>query len=227
MNRISNNKSDPGKHQRRSIRLKDYDYSQAGAYFVTICMKDMKCILGKIQNGKVRMSRIGRIIYQCWVEIPDHFDSVKLDVFVVMPNHLHGIVHITDDCRGVQLNAPAKNAPNFYSSISPRRKTLSVIIRTFKAAVTTYCQKSRIQSSFWQRNYYEHVVRNEDELNRIREYVLYNPLQWQYDRENPECIQDNDYEKQWGDFEEKIFGERIMQQAGMSVVPDVSEDIPV
>jgi len=196
------------KHHRRSIRLKEYDYSHPGGYFVSICMKDMKCILGKIQSGKMRLSRIGRIIIQCWEEIPNHFNSVKLDVFVVMPNHFHGIVHITDDCRGVQLNAPTKSAPNLYSSISPRRKTLSVVIRTFKAAVTTHCRKSRIHSSLWQRNYYEHVVRNENELNRIREYILYNPLQWQFDRENPEYIQNKNYDVQWADFEKLIYGKQ-------------------
>jgi REP element-mobilizing transposase RayT len=196
---------DNKKHHRRSIRLKDYDYSQAGAYFVTICVKDMKCILGKIQSSKMRLSKIGGIIQQYWEEIPNHFDSVKLDVFVVMPNHLHGIVYITDDCRGVQLNAPTKNAPNFYSSISPGRKTLSVVIRTFKAAVTTHCRKSRIHSSLWQRNYYEHIIRNEEKLDLIRGYILYNPLQWQYDRENPEHVQDNAYHNQWHYVEKMLY----------------------
>jgi hypothetical protein len=113
---------------------------------------------------------------------------------------------ITDDCRGVQLNAPTVNTSNFYSSISPKQNTLSVIIRTFKAAVTTYCRKSKYHFFNWQRNYYEHVIRNEEKLNLIREYVLNNPLQWLYDRENPEHIQDKSYEDQWGDFEEILYG---------------------
>jgi len=148
--------SEKEKHNRQSIRLKEYDYSTPGAYFVTICMKEMKCILGKIQNGRMRLSRIGRIIHRYWEEIPNHFDSVKLDVFVVMPNH--------------------------------------------------YFQ--------WQRNYYEHIVRNEDGLNRIREYILYNPLQWQSDRENPEYIQDKNYDVQWADFEKLIYGKQKQNRQG-------------
>ena len=182
MNKISTscnpmNKISPEKHHRRSIRLKDYDYSQPGAYFVTVCVKEKNSIFGSIYNSKMVLSPVGRIVYQCWRDIPKHFDSMKLDIFVVMPNHLHGIIVITKDfSRGVQLNAPTVNASNFYSSISPKQKTLSIIIRTFKAAVTTHCRKSKHHFFQWQRNYYEHIVRNEDGLKIIREYILNNPL---------------------------------------------------
>ena len=194
------------KHHRRSIRLKGYDYSLAGTYFVTICVKERKCVFGDVQNSNVVLSPIGEIVYQCWNEIPNNFNSVKLYVFIVMPNHLHGIVVMTNDCRGVQLNAPTRNASNFYGLISPKQKTLSVIIRTFKAAVTTQCRKNNYHFFEWQRNYYEHIVRNEDELNRIREYIINNPLQWQFDKENPNRIQDNTYDNQWSHFEEGIYG---------------------
>ena len=195
------------KHHRRSIRLKGYDYSLAGTYFVTICVKERKCVFGDVQNSNVVLSPIGEIVYQCWNEIPNNFNSVKLYVFIVMPNHLHGIVVMTNDCsRGVQLNAPTRNASNFYGLISPKQKTLSVIIRTFKAAVTTLCRKNNYHFFELQRNYYEHIVRNEDELNRIREYIINNPLQWQFDKENPNRIQDNTYDNQWSHFEEGIYG---------------------
>ena len=194
------------KHHRRSIRLKGYDYSLAGTYFVTICVKERKCVFGDVQNSNVVLSPIGEIVYQCWNEIPNNFNSVKLYVFIVMPNHLHGIVVMTNDCRGVQLNAPTRNASNFYGLISPKQKTLSVIIRTFKAAVTTLCRKNNYHFFELQRNHYEHIVRNEDELNRIREYIINNPLQWQFDKENPNRIQDNTYDNQWSHFEEGIYG---------------------
>ena len=194
------------KHHRRSIRLKGYDYSLAGTYFVTICVKERKCVFGDVQNSNVVLSPIGEIVYQCWNEIPNNFNSVKLYVFIVMPNHLHGIVVMTNDCWGVQLNAPTRNASNFYGLISPKQKTLSVIIRTFKAAVTTLCRKNNYHFFELQRNYYEHIVRNEDELNRIREYIINNPLQWQFDKENPNRIQDNTYDNQWSHFEEGIYG---------------------
>jgi len=194
------------KHHRRSIRLKGYDYSLAGTYFVTICVKERKCVFGDVQNSNVVLSPIGEIVYQRWNEIPNNFNSVKLYVFIVMPNHLHGIVVMTNDCRGVQLNAPTRNASNFYGLISPKQKTLSVIIRTFKAAVTTLCRKNNYHFFELQRNYYEHIVRNEDELNRIREYIINNPLQWQFDKENPNRIQDNTYDNQWSHFEEGIYG---------------------
>ncbi len=204
---------DTEKHHRRSIRLKDYDYSHSGAYFVTICMKEMKCILGKIQNGKMRLSRIGRIIHQYWEEIPNHFDSVKLDVFVVMPDHLHGILFLNVGARFiVPYNKEGFDKSNPYIKNNPMavdRITLGKIIRFFKAKTT---HKIRNFTNFdhfqWQRNYYEHVIRNENELNRILEYVLYNPLQWQFDRGNPEYIHDKNYDVQWTDFERLIYGKQ-------------------
>lgn len=123
-----------------------------------------------------------------------------------MPNHLHGILITDNDCRGVKLNTPTINGSNFYRSISPKQKTLSVIIRTFKAAVTTLCRKNNYYYFPWQRNYYEHIVRNEEELNRIREHIINNPMQWQFDKENPGHVQDETYDNTWGIFEEVIYG---------------------
>jgi putative transposase len=194
------------KHHRRSIRLKEYDYSSAGAYFITICIKERRCVLGKIHNSGVLLSLIGKIVNRCRKEIPHHFSYAKLDVFVVIPNHFHGIIVITNDGRGVQLNAPTKNASNPCELISPKQKTLSVSIRTFKVAVTTNCKKNGYHDFIWQRNYYERIIRNEDELSEIREYILYNPLQWQFDRGNPERIQSKVYDNQWSHFEEGIYG---------------------
>ena len=168
------------KHHRRSVRLKEYDYSKEGAYFVTICTCDRALFF---ENEEVRA-----IVEQCWLGIPDHFPAVQTDECVNMPNHLHGITTIT--CRGVQLNAPTeviavRNNVNRFSMISPRRNTLPVIIRTYKAAVSTRCWRAGYKDFKWQRGYYEHVIRNEDDLNRARQYIFDNPLQWDMDENNP------------------------------------------
>ena len=196
---------------------------------MTICALNREHLFGEIVDGKIRLNKTGKIIQSVWSELPQNYQGVNTDAFVVMPNHIHGIIVLSS------VGATPCGCPPPGQAQGPApTMSLPDVVHRFKSVTTTRYRKSFLQDHsqqfsgcLWQRNYYEHVVRNEDELNRIREYVLYNPLQWQYDRENPECIQDNDYEKQWGDFEEKIFGERIIQQAGMSVVPDVSEDIPV
>ena len=197
--------SNSAENRRRSIRLVEYNYSNAGAYFVTICVRDKKSILGHIRNANVDLSPIGEIAHHCWNEIPNHFPYVELDAFIVMPNHLHGIIVLNGNCRGVQLNAPEMTTANYYESISPKKGTLSVIVRTFKGAVTTQCRKGTYNFLGWQRNYYEHIVRNEDVLGRIREYIVNNPLQWQFDRENPTHEKDEYYDKQWGKFEDMLY----------------------
>jgi putative transposase len=197
--------SNSGGNRRRSIRLVDYNYSLAGAYFVTICINDRKSILGDIKNGNVDLSPIGEIAHQCWKEIPNHFDYVELDAFIVMPNHLHGIIVLNKDCRGVQLNAPDRRTANYYKSISTKKGTLSVIIRTYKASVTTQCRKRKYDFHGWQRNYYEHIVRNEDVLGHIREYIVSNPLQWKFDRENPNHTEDQSYNNKWGQFQDMLY----------------------
>lgn len=177
---------DPERHHRRSIRLKGYDYAQAGVYFVTICTHQRQLFF---ENPAILHAA-----EECWLAIPDHAAVVELDEWVVMPNHMHGIMVIDPHGRGVQLNAPTVNAPttdaprepaNPYSVISPRRNTLSVIVRTYKAAVTTACRQMGRDEFAWQRNYYEHIIRNERELNAIRQYIQNNPLKWALDRDNP------------------------------------------
>jgi putative transposase len=192
-------------NRRRSIRLVDYNYALPGAYFVTICINDRKSILGDVKNGNVALSPIGEIAQQCWKEIPSHFVDVELDAFIVMPNHPHGILILTNHCRGVQLNAPDRTTANYYKSISPKKGTLSVIIRTYKASVTAQCRERKYRFLGWQPSYYEHIVRNEDVLGCIREYIVNNPLQWQFDRENPSHEKDESYDKQWDKFEDMLY----------------------
>ena len=170
-------------HQRRSLRLKDYDYSQAGAYFVTICTQNKVPVLGKIVEGVMRLNRFGNVVNKCWLEIPHHFPDVKIDAFVVMPNHMHGIIVLINNCRG-EVTSPAPKG----AETAPLRKcTLGQVIAYFKYQTTKAINQIHKTPGHrvWQRNYYEHVIRNEADLNEIRQYILDNPVQWAMDENNP------------------------------------------
>jgi len=174
-------KYDSDKHWRRSIRLKDYDYCQEGAYFVTICTHSHKCLFGEIVSGATQLNRFGNVVNKCWLEIPHHFPNVEIDTFVVMPNHFHGIL-VIHDCRGTACRAPTEKFGR------PTPRSLPTIIRSFKSAVTKRINALRKTpgARLWQRNYYEHVIRNEDDLNEIRQYILDNPVKWDMDENNPD-----------------------------------------
>jgi REP element-mobilizing transposase RayT len=164
----------PKIHHRRSVRLKDYDYSQFGSYFVTLCVQGKEFLFGDVKNGTVVLSPIGKIAQEHWMEIPNHFSNVTLDEFIIMPNHLHGIICIQPV--GAQNFVPLRNQ---FKKIIP--KSIGTIIRAYKSSVTHWCNKNGYSSFKWQRNFYERVIRNENELNRIREYIVTNPLKWEWD----------------------------------------------
>jgi REP-associated tyrosine transposase len=180
-------------HHRRSIRLQGYDYTQAGAYFVTICTQNRECLFGKVVDGEMVLNDAGQITQEIWNGLPGRFPTVELDQSVVMPNHIHGILILV----GAQFIAP--NAPSHQGAINRaptigRRTTKGVInhaptlgeiIRAFKAATARQIRLAGLQEFRWQHNYYEHIIRDEDSLNRIREYIATNPLCWELDRENP------------------------------------------
>ena len=175
------------KYRVKSIRLKDFNYASNGAYYVTICTKDRKHYFGEIVNGEMKLSGIGVITKQCWSEIPQHFNNVRLDEFVIMPNHVHGIIiidtnnnDITNHCR----RDVACNVSTIMYNISPKSKSLSTTIRSFKSAVSNRCNKNGYHHFTWQPRFYEHVVRNEKELYFIRNYIKNNPWQWEFDNEN-------------------------------------------
>jgi REP element-mobilizing transposase RayT len=179
-------KFDAVKHHRHSMRLLGYDYAQVGAYFVTSVTKDRVCLFGEIVDGEMRLNDGGRMIEQWWFELNRKFSTVETDEFVVMPNHFHGIVVIA----GVSVGADLRVGPN--SEGAHAGAPLPTIIQWFKTMTTNeYMRgvKTRSWTPFagrlWQRNYYEHIVRCENELTRIREYIANNPLQWEMDRENP------------------------------------------
>jgi REP element-mobilizing transposase RayT len=164
--------------------LKDYDYSQAGAYFMTICTHSHKCLFGEIVSGATQLNKFGNVVNKCWLEIPHHFPNVEVDAFAIMPNHIHGIMSIVDNCRGTACRAPTEMIERFGK---PTACSLPTIVRSFKSAATKRINALRKTpgARIWQRNYYEHVIRNEDDLNEIRQYILDNPVKWDMDEENP------------------------------------------
>ncbi len=182
-------KFDPEKHHRHSIRLPDYDYSQSGAYFVTICVQNRECIFGEVANGRVNLSPFGEIAQRFWTQIAERYPDVELGEFVVMPNHLHGIVVIKPDDSDRVLVGAIHELP---LQQQPRRKQrrkmlLPKIIGWFKMNSAKQINELRWMPGelVWQRNYFEHVIRSDEKLNKIREYIIANPEQWENDPENP------------------------------------------
>jgi len=181
-------KYNPAIHHRRSIRIKGYDYSQEGAYFVTICTHDRESVFGKIENKIMRLSQIGEIVSEEWLRTPEIRPNVVLDEFVVMPNHFHGIIILINSRRGT-----SRRAPTMERFGKPTSDSIPTIMRLFKSAATTRINELRKTpgSPVWQRGFYEHIIRDEDDLNRIRRYIQDNVLKWAYDDENPNHLESN------------------------------------
>ena len=176
------------KHHRKSIRLTGYDYSQPGAYFVTICTWNRECLFGEISNDEVVLKEYGQVVMQEWINTGKLRPNVELDTYVVMPNHFHGILIINDRGGTIQRRGVLQYAPtNAFRSPS---QTIGAMVRGFKSAVTKQINRSRNTPGYtiWQRNYYEHIIRNEKELNTIREYIINNPVKWDLDENNPDNI---------------------------------------
>jgi REP-associated tyrosine transposase len=170
-------KCDPNQHHRRSVRLEGYDYAQMGVYFITICTHKKICLFGGVVDEKMVLNDAGRIAEECWASIPMHFPESALDEYVIMPNHIHGILAITDP---LSTDAETPSPPHGVAM------ALGSIIRGFKIGVTKWLRRNTSVYNVWQRSYYEHIVRNETELNALREYVITNPRGWALDRENTE-----------------------------------------
>ena len=164
---------DPDIHHRRSIRLKGYDYSQSGAYFLTICTQNRECLFGGIENGSVCLNGYGKIASETWDWLSKRYYYLQLEKWVIMPNHLHGIIKINNAaCRGGSRTAP-----------TPTIKPLGRIIGAYKTVSTKQINQIRNTPgiSVWQRNYYEHIIRNDDEYKRITDYIMNNPKTWEKD----------------------------------------------
>jgi putative transposase len=191
-------KYNPNIHRRRSIRLKHYDYSQAGAYFLTIVAQGRLCMFGDVAEGNTLLNDAGRMISDAWHGLPERFPNIELDAFVVMPNHIHGIIVMGarhDTPVGAALVAARNDkAPtrNNRAGTRPAPTVLGDIVGAFKSITTdTYITGVKrsgwpsFPGKLWQRNFYEHIIRNDEDLQTIREYISNNPARWEEDTENP------------------------------------------
>ncbi|MDR0881010.1 MAG: hypothetical protein LBP55_00470 [Candidatus Adiutrix sp.] len=179
----------PETHHRRSIRLKEYDYSQCGAYFITICCQSKQCLFGEINTGKMQLNEAGMAILKWYKELPNKFTDIKICENIIMPNHTHAIiVNVGADlcvCPDAEYNENVEHAPRqgeHAGSPLPR------MLQWFKTMTTNEYIRGvkdngwkRFDGKLWQRNYYEHIIRNDDEYLRIANYVINNPLNWEED----------------------------------------------
>ena len=197
---------DPERHHRRSIRLRGYDYRAVGAYFITIVAQDRACLFGEVVDGEMRLSEAGRMVERWWLELNCRFPHVLTDAYVVMPNHFHGIVVIhsppPDTTAPPDVGADLRVCPD--SMGAHTGAPLPTIVQWFKTMTTNeyirmvkHAGWTPFQGRLWQRNYYEHIIRNERALERIRDYILTNPLHWHLDRENTHAIGINSLEEEW------------------------------
>lgn len=181
-----------GKYRVESSRLQGWDYTDAGYYFVTICTSHHEPFFGQIRDGEMQLSSVGNIAYRCWVGIPDHFSHVQLDEFVIMPNHLHGIIIVVpekatnnDLVETLHATSLPRSCDVKMSSISPRRGSLSVIVRSYKSSVSRWAHRNGHPDFSWQPRFYDHIIRNEASLGRIRRYIHDNLAKWQEDEYHP------------------------------------------
>jgi REP element-mobilizing transposase RayT len=200
-------KYDPSKHHRRSVRLRGYDYSSPGAYFVTICAARKRSVFGKIENGVMRLHPYGRIVAECWCALAEHFPQIALDEFVVMPNHFHGIIIITSAAGDADnIAAAGRGTPEACPYTCPNERphvcdhdnfngakfggsqagSLGVMVGQMKMHATKRINAQRAQRHLapvevWQRSFHDHIIRSENELNDTRRYIAENPLHWMND----------------------------------------------
>lgn len=178
------------KYRIESSRLKKWDYRSEGIYFITICTKYMEQVFGHVDNGKMELSEMGTIVDKYWCDIPNHFPSFDLDEYIVMPNHIHGIIIIPPkdtlhrdfhpETNKTMFEIPPKIILNqFMSKISPKKESISVIIRSYKSICTNAINKECNSGKFkWQSRFYDYVIRTENDLIRIRKYIKNNPVKW-------------------------------------------------
>jgi REP element-mobilizing transposase RayT len=187
-------------YKRKSIRLRGYDYKQPGSYFVTICAQGRECLFGDIVNGEMKLNEYGKIADECWKWLFQQYAYLNMDEFVIMPNHFHGIISLTDNDGsnsnsgsnvGAGFPRPSANTQTQGAVTAPLQPiALGKIVSYFKYETTKRINKIRNTPGhkLWQRNYHERVIRHENELNEIRQYVQDNPLKWDLDPENPSNV---------------------------------------
>jgi putative transposase len=192
----------PPTKRRRTIRVQGYDYTQAGAYFITICTRDRECLLGKVVNGLVQLNETGRLVESVWLQTATVRPDIELDAYVIMPNHFHAVFFIHES-RGVP-GATHRVAPTINHAAAgktrrptgPKPGSVGAVMAQFKSLVSKRINltQKNLAGSVWQRNYYEHVIRDEASLNRIREYIATNAQRWELDRENLRAAGKDDFD---------------------------------
>ena len=176
-------------NRRKSLRLKNFNYSNAGAYFLTICSQDMRCIFGDVINGEMILNEAGQMVMDVWSEIPRNYPGFQLDEYILMPNHFHGVIWKTKSDVGVcPLAYPSEASVQTGQPRGVAPTSLFDVVYQFKSLTTNKYIKGVKYSIFppfnkrlWQRNYYERIIRNEIELNNTRQYILDNPKNWKDD----------------------------------------------
>lgn len=176
---------------RRTIRLQGYDYAAVGAYFVTVCTHGRWCLFGEVVDEEMQLSSAGKMVEEVWQALPKRSPAIQTDEFVVMPNHVHGIVMINDN-DSTNTDSTVNTPRVVGATLVVARPTVGDVMSAFKSITTTQYihgvktnQWTPFNGKLWQRNYYEHIIRNDEDLNRVREYILLNPLKWNLDKENP------------------------------------------
>ena len=160
--------------KRKSLRLKNYDYSQNGMYFVTICSYQKKCFFGRIVDDEIKLSTVGEIAQRYLVDILKYYKGVSIDEFIIMPNHIHIVVELSDVVVTEQCSVTTQNNKNY--------GLLSKIVKSYKNAVIKEINKKFGKNNFkWQRSYYDHIIRKEESLQKIKEYIMINPRDWKKD----------------------------------------------
>jgi REP element-mobilizing transposase RayT len=175
--------------KRRSIRLQGYDYFQVGAYYITVCTRNRECLFGNVVDGQMQLNEAGKIIQSVWDELPHSYEGVALNAFIIMPNHVHGVIEICAPVGAIHespLSSIGKSRATVERVFDRRRMLLAKLVGRFKMVTAKQINALRGSSGepLWQRNYYEHVIRDDRSLNRIRQYIADNPVQWGFDREN-------------------------------------------
>ncbi|MBN2602494.1 MAG: hypothetical protein JXR87_10910 [Candidatus Marinimicrobia bacterium] len=172
-------------------------HSRPGSYFATLCTRGHECLFGDITDGEMVLNDVGEMVEQCLLAIPGHYKNVELDKWAIMPNHVHMIMVINPNQNtvGTQNFVPLQHK---FQHVIP--KSIGSIIRGFKTGVTKWCRKHTDIHIVWQRNYYKHIIRDEHELNKIRRYIINNPPQWEYDRENQNSLPTDEKQKFWSKF---------------------------
>jgi REP element-mobilizing transposase RayT len=185
------NKYNPNIHHRRSIRLKGYDYSKAGLYFITICCQDRICRFGKIVGNEMILNDFGQIAFDEWIKLSDRFTNLDLDLFQIMPNHMHGIIVLNDVGATLAVAPNVAAVGNIRAGASPAPTyTVCDIVGAYKSLVANGCldiykSKNEKMGKLWQRNYHEHIIRNEQSHQTISNYIVNNPAKWENDKFNP------------------------------------------